>query len=259
MNRIKRSLVVLSLLITCIFSAGVIQATKVQKAVEIRKVSELQNVGQQSYIVPDLVIMPVERTIVKEEVPKEQPKEENITVTIQGEIEEKVAVIQGEIINPQPVYYSLTDEEFELLCKLAFAEAGNQGSMGMVYVINCAINNAKFNHVSIAKEVNPNRYSSIQNGVISIPKLGGGYRPVTEDMITDEVREAVRMAEKKDYTMEILKEEAERLGLGEKYYKDGARYFYNPEGCSGKQNTIRNNIKVKFQHKNHIFYAYWNK
>lgn len=151
--------------------------------------------------------------------------------------------------------YSLTDEEYNLLCKLAFAEAMNQGKMGMVYVINCAINSAIYNKRTIRQEINARgRYATVKNGVI----VTGSGRTVTNNDITDEVRDAVSMAAKKDYTYERLKEVADELGLDETYYKGGARYFYAPASTCQSELNRRSRIQVCFREKDVVFFANWN-
>lgn len=161
----------------------------------------------------------------------------------------------------EETYYSMSQQEFELSCKIAVAEAGNQGLMGMVYVINCAINNAKALEISLLEEYNCHRYSSIVNGEVCIVyynEMGEQIqKPITEDMITEEVRQAVSMAASKDYTEEMLRDIAIAKGYDSSYYEGGAQYFYNPNAVSGEQLAKRANISVSFIYRDHVFYRLW--
>ena len=155
-------------------------------------------------------------------------------------------------------YYVMTEEEFEMECKLAKAEAGDQGLMGMVYVVNCSINYAKHNGITVLDDIfseKPKRYTPVKNGKIYL----GGKIEITDDMITDEERKAVTMASRQDYTEEMLKEAALEKGITDPtYYEGGAMYFYWPEGIEDPAELqARENISVTFQHKEHVFYHLW--
>ncbi len=174
---------------------------------------------------------------------------------------EETETVETNDVEQEEVYYSMSQEEFETSCKIAVAEAGNQGLMGMVYVINCSINNAKALGITLLEEYNGRRYSSIVNGEVCIVYYNSigeqVIRPITDDMITDEVRQAVSMAASKDYTEEMLKDVAIAKGYDSSYYEGGARYFYNPNGVSAEQLAKRANISVSFTHNNHVFYRVW--
>lgn len=165
--------------------------------------------------------------------------------------------------NQEEVYYTMTDEEFEWACKIAYAEAGNQNFMGKVLVLNCSINNAKALGITLMEEFNQKgRYSSVIEGQVYLRYKKNGKQVkklVTEDMITDEIRQAVVTACKKDYTEELLHEVAIEKGYtDESYYKGGARFFCNPKGIeSEEEKAKRENISVSYKHGNHIFYLSW--
>ena len=155
--------------------------------------------------------------------------------------------------------YIPSEEEREFAYKLAFGEAGLEDAMGQTLVINTAINNMRERGFSnlIEEFTAPKRYSCVINREVYIP-YGTGKRLVTEADLTPELKDAVEEAFRKDYTEELLKNEAESKGLNDpKYYEGGALYFYNPKAVSEEQAKARENIEVKFQHKNHTFYRNW--
>lgn len=156
-------------------------------------------------------------------------------------------------------YYNPTEEERNWACLMAKAEAGTEDSFGMTLETNVAVNRAietGKNLIDVYTE--DGQYSSIHNGVphLRIVHEDGSIEwiLVTEDMITDEIREAVDKAFEKDYTEELLKEEAISGGLDSSYYEGGALFFYNPYAISEEREKERAGIKVAFQHGNHRFY-----
>lgn len=177
---------------------------------------------------------------------------------------EEIAIIQEEeeeqkkeIEVTTEVNYIPSDAEREFAYCLAFGEAGIEDSMGQTLVINVAINNMVAQGYSnlIEEFTAIGRYSSVIDGqVYNCGKI------VLLDDVPQNVKDAVDAAFEYDYTEEMLKEEAEKLGITDpKYWEGGATYFYNPAACSENQNKIRENIKVKFKYGNHIFYRYWDK
>lgn len=155
----------------------------------------------------------------------------------------------------ETINYVPSEEERIFAYRLAFGEAGIEDSLGQTLVINVAINNMKEqNYSSLIEEFNAKgRYSSVSNGEVYIC----GEIVSIED-VPQNVKEAVDAAFEYDYSQEMLKKEAERLGITDsQYWEGGALYFYNPVACSEYQNKLRENVKVKFQYGRHIFYRYW--
>lgn len=173
--------------------------------------------------------------------------------------------LKGEEEQFNNYYYNPTDEEREMAYKLAFAEAGIEESFGQTLVINVAINNMKDKGLSnlIEEITSPGRYSSVRNGVPSIRvRREDGIKvwtPVTDDMLSDELKEAVDLAFERDYSEDLLKEVAEEMGLDSSYYEEGALYFYAPKAISEEAKKNRSNIKVDFQYGRHVFYRVWDK
>lgn len=159
--------------------------------------------------------------------------------------------------------YSIDEENLDFLYRLAVAEAGTQDFEGKVMATNTIINRAIENKCSIIEVGRDSgQFTSVHNGEPCLYyKEADEWRPVTDDMISDELKEAVSMALQEDYTVDYLREIALEKGLDSSYYEGGALYFYNPnpEVISEYQLSLRENIKVQFQHQAHIFYRIWDR
>lgn len=204
-----------------------------------------------------------QKAIIGERIPLEEQIRHDIqSLELPKELQVEIMEMQEPLIavNESQEYYEPTDEERQMAYLVAKSEAGIEDSFGQTLVINVAINNMKANgYSSLIEEFTASgRYSSVKNGVPSI-KQNGKWIPVTEDMLSDELKSAVEMAFEKDYTEELLKSVAEEKNLSEDYYKDGALYFYNPNAVSDYQASIRANIKVSFKYGRHVFYRIWDK
>lgn len=211
----------------------------------------------QKMLVDNVTIEVQEKDYVKASIQDDTEEQEDDAMQNDDEEQEKGEHKDEHEELDEECYYSLTEEEFDLECRLAVAESGNQGLMGMVYVVNCSLNYAKYNDIPIREELGSWRYSTInEDGVIG-KWSGDKFYPITDDQITEEVKEAVRMAQQKDYTLEMLKEKAGKLGLDESYYEGGARYFYNPDITCQSELNKRKDIKVSFKYKDVVFYAAW--
>ncbi len=183
--------------------------------------------------------------------PMEETNEEKIEEVI---LEEEQQINSMTVDENTENYYNPTEEERHWAYLIAKSEAGIEDDLGKTLVINVAINHMKSKgYADLIEEFNASgRYSSVVNGV---PCIGGV--PVTDDMLTDDLKIAVDKAFEKDYTEEVLKEVAESKGLDSSYYDGGATYFYNPKAISDHQRELRANISVTFQHGRHVFYRVW--
>ncbi|MDE5830457.1 MAG: hypothetical protein K2H53_01930 [Clostridia bacterium] len=200
-----------------------------------------------------ITIEKTERLVTQEFEETEEVQE------VQEEIKEEVTetaiasikiLSAEEIIEAKAINYNPTAEEREMAYKVAFAEASIESSMGQTLVINVAINNMrKHGYTSLMQEFQAGRYSSIVDGVVY-----NEGKAVEIENVPQSVKDAVEEAFNNDYTEEALKAEAEKLGITDsKYWEGGATYFCAPS-CSGREN-----VKVKFQLGNHMFYRYWDK
>lgn len=164
---------------------------------------------------------------------------------------QQAIIVEAEIV----VNYVPSEQERQWAYCVAFAEAGIESELGQILVINAAINNMRAEGYSdlIEEFTSTGRYSSVISG-----KVYNCGEVVTVDDVPQNVKEAVDSAFEYDYSEEMLKEQAEKLGITDsKYWEGGARYFYNPEFCSDFQNKLRENVKVKFKCGSHVFYRYW--
>lgn len=159
--------------------------------------------------------------------------------------------------------YEPTDEEFLYTCKLAFAEAGAEEAIGQTAVVEVALNSVEYGWASsiIEEFQRPYRYSSVINGIPQVPAYGGGFRPVTEDDLSCELKEAIRKAFLGErVTEQYLKEQALRQGLtDEAYWKGGALYFFNWNAIGKKEQEARNEtaMPVRISIGHHTFARYW--
>lgn len=227
MKRIRA--VILTVLLTVCMANQTVEATKI--TVQTKKMEVIQSE------IPQNKVSELQQTLVA-------PLKDNIVISNQ--------------------YYTLTEEEFDWACKIVFAEAGHEDFLGKVYVLNCAINNAKALGISLIEEFNQNgRYSTVIDGQVYLlytDKEGNKVKElVTENMITDDVIEAVKAACQKDYTEELLYKVAVEKGYtDESFYKGGARFFCAPEAIESKKELDkRESISVSFTHRNHQFYLSW--
>ena len=200
-----------------------------------------------------------EQLVLEERIPVEEQMRQYIDALELPEEAELEETETEEAIEP---YYTPTEEERKWAYFMAKAEAGTEDSLGMTFETNVAINRAIETGDSLIEVYTADgQYSSIHNGLphLRIVHEDGSIEwiLVTEDMITDEIREAVDKAFEKDYTEERLKEEAISKGFDSSYYEGGALYFYNPNAISAKRAEERAGIRVSFQHGNHRFHREW--
>jgi len=88
---------------------------------------------------------------------------------------------------------SISDEEFELLCRCVEAEAGDQGYLGKCYVIDCILNRCDAWNKTITQII----YQKHQFEVVSNNRIN-------EVKVTKETRQAVTDELKKRTNSEIL-------------------------------------------------------
>lgn len=184
--------------------------------------------------------------------------------TIDLEVEERIQIrdassSQIQVVQQVTYYYSPTEEERQWMYKLVYAEAGIEDALGQIYVANVVINRAILYDIDLIEvSLQDGQFSCIHNGVPCVYR-NEKWIPVTDDMISDELKTAVDSAFEKDYTEELLQEIAQQKNLGEKYYEGGALFFYNPRAISDDASNSRSKIKVLFQHGGHNFYRFWDK
>lgn len=150
-----------------------------------------------------------------------------------------------------------SEYDYELLCEITYAEAGNQTEEQQVAAAATILNRVESDSFpNTIKEVimQKGQFASTRNG--HIYACG---KTVDFSKVPDMTREAARRAlNGEDPTENWLRKEAKRLGLNsENYASGGALYFYSPEFTSYSELAVRSNIKCKVQKGGHIFYKVW--
>lgn len=152
---------------------------------------------------------------------------------------------------------SYSESDYELLCEITYAEAGNQTEEQQVAAAATILNR-------VGSSIFPNTIKEVimQRGQFASTKNGHIYacgKTVDFSKVPDMTKEAARRAlNGEDPTENWLRKEAKRLGLDPvKYGSGGALYFYSPEFTSSSELAARNNIRCKIQKGGHIFYKVW--
>lgn len=150
-----------------------------------------------------------------------------------------------------------SESDYELLCEITYAEAGNQTEEQQVAAAATILNRVESN-------IFPNTIREVimQKGQFASTRNGHIYacgKTVDFSKVPDMTKEAARKAlNGEDPTENWLRKEAKRLGLNsEKYASGGALYFYSPEFTSSSELAARSNIKCKVQKGGHVFYKVW--
>ena len=174
------------------------------------------------------------------------------------EVEEKksdVELEENSILTSNMNGYS--EYDYELLCEITYAEAGNQTEEQQVAAAATILNR-------VGSSIFPNTIKEVimQRGQFASTKNGHIYacgKTVDFSKVPDMTREAARRAlNGEDPTENWLRKEAKRLGLNsENYASGGALYFYSPEFTSSSELVARSNIKCKVQKGGHVFYKVW--
>lgn len=178
--------------------------------------------------------------------------------TTSKQVEEEV-MAESEIEKENSIFVSssYSESDYELLCEITYAEAGNQTEEQQVAAAATILNR-------VGSSIFPNTIKEVimQRGQFASTKNGHIYacgKTVDFSKVPDMTKEAARRAlNGEDPTENWLRKEAKRLGLDPvKYGSGGALYFYSPEFTSSSELAVRNNIRCKIQKGGHIFYKVW--
>lgn len=178
--------------------------------------------------------------------------------TTSKQVEEEV-MAESEIEKENSIFASnsYSESDYELLCEITYAEAGNQTEEQQVAAAATILNR-------VGSSIFPNTIKEVimQRGQFASTKNGHIYacgKTVDFSKVPDMTKEAARRAlNGEDPTENWLRKEAKRLGLNPvKYGSGGALYFYSPEFTSSSELAARSNIKCKVQKGGHIFYKVW--
>ena len=178
--------------------------------------------------------------------------------TTSKQVEEEV-MAESEIEKENSIFASssYSESDYELLCEITYAEAGNQTEEQQVAAAATILNR-------VGSSIFPNTIKEVimQRGQFASTKNGHIYacgKTVDFSKVPDMTKEAARRAlNGEDPTENWLRKEAKRLGLDPvKYGSGGALYFYSPEFTSSSELATRNNIRCKIQKGGHVFYKVW--
>ena len=178
--------------------------------------------------------------------------------TTSKQVEEEV-MAESEIEKENSIFVSssYSESDYELLCEITYAEAGNQTEEQQVAAAATILNR-------VGSSIFPNTIKEVimQRGQFASTKNGHIYacgKTVDFSKVPDMTKEAARRAlNGEDPPENWLRNEAKRLGLDPvKYGSGGALYFYSPEFTSSSELAARNNIRCKIQKGGHIFYKVW--
>jgi len=236
-----------------------------QEAVQLPEV-ELSEVAEAVEMVADKVTKAeAEAQVAEAQVAEAQVAEAQVAEVQVAEAQ----VAEAQVAETQAVesqagiassYYNmtLTASELDFLEKLVFSESGNQPDLGQILVANAVLNRAKVSGQSVVQVgCASGQFSPVKNGVPCV-RRNGKWIPVTEEMLTGQLKSNVRKALEKDYSIELLQEVAMQKGITDpRYWEGGAKYFYNPNACSDEQNAARSSVKVEITIADHNFYAIW--
>lgn len=190
---------------------------------------------------------------------------ETIEETVSVGNTEPEETIQSETIPttcPEEEKIVLTESEFKDFCRIGYPEWRGESMEGQIAGFATVLNRMKsdeFKDDLYEVLYQPGQFSTVRNKEI--------YKDMTfseiveyNDLSERTITAAQRALDGEDPTEELLRKEAERLGLDpEKYAEGGALYFYNPDHCGEKALESRAYIKVKIRIGNHIFYKFWDK
>ncbi len=132
-------------------------------------------------------------------------------------------------------YYNPTDEERQYAYLVAYAMTHGEAPIIQTMGTNVAINIAKENGVNLIDVFNsPNYFSGMHDGVwsISITNEDGKLEwiPVTEDMLTDELKEAVDLAFAQNFTDGSLfyykRQPDSKMPMPEEFIQEGDWIFF---------------------------------
>ena len=190
--------------------------------------------------------------------------ESEISVQLEGNEDSYNEEVGNEIVTElemieeenSPVF-KFSQKDFELLCEITYAEAGNQTLEQQIATAATILNRVQSDQF-------PNSIQEVihQRGQFASTKNGHIYacgKTVDFSKVPDMTKEAARRAlNGEDPTENWLRKEAKRLGLDPvKYGSGGALYFYSPEFTSSSELAARNNIRCKIQKGGHVFYKVW--
>ena len=158
--------------------------------------------------------------------------------------------------------YRLSEYEKTLLLMVVYAESGGSTIEEQMATAETILNRVVTRRMSLTQVVfEKGQFACAINGSI-YTGMGESLRLMTPDRVSNDTAQSVEavLYAKSYITEALLTAEAIRVGKDpEVYGKGGALYFCELSGCSEKERASRENIAVKVQIGDHIYYKVWDK
>lgn len=157
----------------------------------------------------------------------EETSEEQITEPATEQATASAQVNESQMVAKSEYIIDFSEEDYEVLCKIVEAEAGDQDEIGRILVANVILNRAMSSGITIKQVVFANNGKTYQ---FSPVRPGGSYYKTTASELTISC--------------------VDRALRGEDY-SQGARYFAMKTSSKSWFNT---KLTFLFQHGDHYFY-----
>lgn len=158
--------------------------------------------------------------------------------------------------------YRLSEYEKTLLLMVVYAESGGSTIEEQMATAETILNRVVTRRLSLTQVVfEKGQFACARNGNI-YTGMGESLRLMTPDRVSNDTAQSVEavLYAKSYITEALLTAEAIRVGKDpEVYGKGGALYFCELSGCSERERASRENIAVRVQIGDHIYYKVWDK
>lgn len=158
--------------------------------------------------------------------------------------------------------YLLGEHEKILLLMVVYAESGGSSVEERMATTETILNRVVTKRMTLTQVIfEKGQFACARNGNI-YTGMGESLRLMTPDRVSNDTAQSVEavLYAKSYITEALLTAEAIRLGKDpEVYAKGGALYFCELSGCSERERASRENIAVKVQIGDHIYYKVWDK
>lgn len=158
--------------------------------------------------------------------------------------------------------YRLSEYEKTLLLMVVYAESGGSTIEEQMATAETILNRVVTRRLSLKQVIfEKGQFACARNGNI-YTGMGESLRLMTPDRVSNDTAQSVEavLYAKSYITEALLTAEAIRVGKDpEVYGKGGALYFCELSGCSERERASRENIAVRVQIGDHIYYKVWDK
>lgn len=194
-------------------------------------------------------------------------KKQNVKKVTAIEVAQKLEKERGEKKEQGWIYihgkpYLLGEHEKILLLMVVYAESGGSSVEERMATTETILNRVVTKRMTLTQVIfEKGQFACARNGNI-YTGMGESLRLMTPDRVSNDTAQSVEavLYAKSYITEALLTAEAIRLGKDpEVYAKGGALYFCELSGCSERERASRENIAVKVQIGDHIYYKVWDK